>query len=618
MPSVFAAKVSPQHPTLVPSAPTNPTLRPTGPSVFNIAEAPTLQGHTGRTGEMAPSVFARGASEPTLQGAPQPLHSVPRQPTLEMEAKPLATSAAGIAQELGLPLGSADVWSELQRRVPTYRGSAPSAFARAPSRTAMPAFPPPAVSDPSMATRPDMPLALRSGRTEQIPALMNTPIGGYMERVGADESEGEHETSILRRALPWAGAAAAAGLAGYGAYKGLRRFQPSSSAKVRQIQQAGRKGFSISDVAKPTEAEQMLGGNTHRISEPGTHVTDAHGVALEPPQLLPPREVPGAVLSYAPHLDRESIKPEVAINFGPAAKALSDKGSFADVMYAQGSGDAIPHTRRLSDIVAEAERQGTSIFQTKANTEPKPLGYERWPQAKRDLRWQAEQVGLDPEAVTKLLGHSDWYIKPTQGARENAANDFASPTSNLWDGPLRRVSEMRTHPDEHIIQAKIPIKNEYRVHTLDDQPFEFLHRRAPSGLIDKAWDSVTKLLGAKAGGSAVPVLSPWKRQQLRQFTAEHMSRLKMEPGEHLHQGIDVAELPDGTFKFIESNPFPATHTGNPFVSEQLQRQVTGRWSPRVARMGAAGVGGATGLAGLIAASKLTGNNDDNSSQDQRA
>ena len=450
----------------------------------------------------------------------------------------------------------------------------------------------------------------------EIPALSNTPVGGYMERVGADESEDKHETSFLRRALPWAGAAAASGLTGYAAYKGLRRYALHGTASLRALQeQAKGLPFVVSQPKDPTRGEQVLGGNTYRKATPQRpptkqekkdfllrNVPYPHGVEGSAPE-----SIDAAMLTYAPSWDRSTTKPKVPINYGRLAEQMSNKGDFDRIMRDVGNGAALPHTRTVQDLMQEAEQRGMSLFKTRSGAAAKST----------DMMAPETEYAVDHDVLSKLFGHKDYLIKPTLEACAKA-DSFLSSGDAGFDP---RAQSAFSTPQYHVVQEKMPIKHEYRVHAVDDQPVAYLHRRSPNSNkhLANAWDAVTRLLGAKAGGAAVPVLSPQKREQLDAFMRPALAKLRNSPhwreGQHMHQGFDVAELPDGTFKFIESNPWPATHTENPYVSSAVEHAVTGRHSRRVAGAGALAAGGLAGGLGVARALDDDGDNKQAAEED---
>jgi hypothetical protein len=163
------------------------------------------------------------------------------------------------------------------------------------------------------------------------------------------------------------------------------------------------------------------------------------------------------------------------------------------------------------------------------------------------------------------------------------------------------VSEAFKDPTQFIFQEKMPIKNEYRVHTLNNEPFTATHRYLPEplrGLWDKTME---KLFRAGGGGGAVVPLMGKRRRDLHDFIRKSTAHLKpadgkslSDVGESMHIAWDVAELPDGTFKLIEANPIPGTLM-NPIVGRKLRRQVMGNWSRPISALGGAALAAPTGL-----------------------
>ena len=158
------------------------------------------------------------------------------------------------------------------------------------------------------------------------------------------------------------------------------------------------------------------------------------------------------------------------------------------------------------------------------------------------------------------------------------------------------ISGVLQHPDRFIIQRKLPIEREYRVHTLNNEPYASTHRWIPNETLRGMWN---KVMGG-GGGAFLPVTGG-ERQGLEDFVRRATQHLQgaegqtlHELGHDLHAAYDVARLPDGTFKLIEANTTPGTFM-NPAVNQRFQRALTGRWSRPVAGATALGAAGAAGL-----------------------
>jgi hypothetical protein len=194
-----------------------------------------------------------------------------------------------------------------------------------------------------------------------------------------------------------------------------------------------------------------------------------------------------------------------------------------------------------------------------------------------------------------------WLIKPV----DESLGDVASFVSNKTDLKDSRWQDIAKNPNRFILQQKIPIKNEYRVHTVQGVPFASTHRRLPEGKIRDAWNRMSSSLGIGEGGFAHMPVTGDRRQALEDFVSKVNKPLTSHyDNAPLHQAFDVAELPDGTFRLIESNPTPGTFN-NPLISRKLQESVTGRMHQDKALLGAAGLG--TGLGVGTAALSSTQN-----------
>lgn len=152
------------------------------------------------------------------------------------------------------------------------------------------------------------------------------------------------------------------------------------------------------------------------------------------------------------------------------------------------------------------------------------------------------------------------------------------------------VREALQNPNRFIIQRKMPIQQEYRVHTLEGQPFASTHRWIPHEGIRKVWN---RLMGG-GGGAFLPATGKTRRE-LEDFVQQATKHLRTEggkplasAGESMHAAYDVAKLKDGTYKLIEANPVPGTLM-NPIIAQRLQRQAMGRWSRPVAAAGGLGL-----------------------------
>jgi len=243
---------------------------------------------------------------------------------------------------------------------------------------------------------------------------------------------------------------------------------------------------------------------------------------------------------------------DIDINSGNIVDALFDKLTFDKVMRTgvgtgPGMASALPNTMRLDEAL--------------------------------------KRVGGDPKRLKEIF--PDFMLK----ARNES---MGRGIFKSLDDP--GVNEAIQNPSQFIFQEKIPIKNEYRVHTLDNEPFTATHRFMPNKILRDMWNRVA----GGGGGAFVPLMGK-RRRELHDFIRKSTAHLKpadgkslSDVGESMHVAWDVAELPDGTFKLIEANPIPGTLM-NPIVGRKLRRQVMGNWSRPISALGGAALAAPTGL-----------------------
>lgn len=351
-----------------------------------------------------------------------------------------------------------------------------------------------------------------------------------------------------------------AGLAagGIGGYKWLRKQRLSANPLLRKLQQeAGDKTF---EVATHAPAGSM-GKAIRRILYGAPDISSEVQAAGKAGKTLA-RE--GVVLHHGSPYSQLPVEGAININ-APSeglTKALADKSSFGK-------------------IFKQVQEQAPSNVEYIPKTE--------------DLRDVLKAFGGDYD---KALAHlkealpGGFLIKPTDESLGDVAS-FISESTPRDSDKLRMALQ---NPGGFILQEKLPIQSEYRVHTINGVPFTATHRRAPEGAFRSAWDSLTKKMGLGAGGFAHLPVSGEERDALLKFVEESNKPLAEHyAGAPVHQAFDVARLPDGSFRLIESNPTPGTFN-NPAISRKLQEMVTGRMHQDKALLGAAGLGlGAGGL-----------------------
>jgi hypothetical protein len=224
-----------------------------------------------------------------------------------------------------------------------------------------------------------------------------------------------------------------------------------------------------------------------------------------------------------------------------------------------------------------------------------PEGVEIIPKTE-DFADVMNAFGNDYEAVKRHLAQAlpgGYLIKPI----DESLGDVSRFINETTPADSRLLSEALKNPKSFILQEKLPIKNEFRVHTINGIPFTATHRRAPEGAFRNAWNAVSDTLGIGQGGFAhMPVTGP-DRQALMKFVEDANAPLAEHYGTApMHQAFDVAQLEDGTYRLIESNPTAGTFN-NPLISRKLQETVTGRMHQDKAALGALGLSGLGGTAG---------------------
>lgn len=382
---------------------------------------------------------------------------------------------------------------------------------------------------------------------EQLAKLAATLVNpamnpGHLEspKMAAKKDEDE-KPSLLRRAAPVGAAAALAGLGTYGA---LRKFRPSAIPELRALQEKAKdKAFEVATSAPQGRGlRSMLFG----AKDIPSNLRDTVGGVARP----------GAtVLQHTGN--QATTHGAVTINAGVLPGALDDKHTFSQVMqHGTGGGAGLEGAIPKTDLLKQRLREVPHEHLSKAY----PTGY---------------------------------VIKPRTGSMSKAENLLTEATPA--DDP--RLREALRNPGEFIIQEKIPIQKEFRVHLVNNVPFTASHRELPHEGLRSLWN---KHMGG-GGGAFVPVMGE-ERQRLMDFarnSTKHIGQTEggnlMGQSEHLHHALDIARLPDGSFKVIESNPTPGTLM-NPIVSRKLQHMVTGRVPKDVAALGGLGAAAGTGLA----------------------
>jgi hypothetical protein len=374
--------------------------------------------------------------------------------------------------------------------------------------------------------------------------------------------ESKEKTSAEERSWKDYIAPAAGTAAALGTYALARRFRPSAVPSLRNLQEAARgKKFEIA-TARPEGRgiRTLLFGakdvpaSARAAGEEGAGVlgrvkSRVFGYAKDRPQSVVLAHTPGGGTATAPG---------VGINTGALPGALDDKYLFSQIM-TKGTGGG----PGMSGAVPETQLLGETL----------------------------KRVGGDPAKLKRVFEDRGFVIKPRTGSMSKA-EDLLTEATPLSDPRLQQALK---NPKEFIIQEKIPIQKEFRVHMINNVPFTVSHRELPHKGLRGLWN---KYMGG-GGGAFVPVVGK-QRRELKEFTAkatEHIGRTPegkslLGKQESVHQALDVARLPNGELRIIESNPTPGTLM-NPVVSRKLQRMVTGRDPRDVAAIKALGAGALT-------------------------
>lgn len=337
---------------------------------------------------------------------------------------------------------------------------------------------------------------------------------------------------------PWATGAASLG-AGLGTYGLLRRFRPSANPELRAIQNVAKdKQFAIATGREPSKIRQLLYG--------------AKEVPLG-------QDAPGKVVL---HHHGHAKKPigDLDINAGNLTEAMHDKLTFDKLMREGiGSGPGIKSTA-----------EGTRTF-----------------------REAVEMAGNDPEKLKQMYPEG-YLIKPREGSMSHVS-DFVTEQTPMASDKFQTAAR---NADSHLIQERLPIDKEFRVHSVAGEPFSPTHRFLPHAGLRKIWN---KYMGG-GGGAFVPAMGK-EKQELLDFVRESQKHMKAPSGQPLaevgeagHMAFDVAKLQDGTYRLIEANPTPGTLM-NPLTARKLQQMVTGRVPKDVAALGGLGAAGLTAGAG---------------------
>jgi hypothetical protein len=232
----------------------------------------------------------------------------------------------------------------------------------------------------------------------------------------------------------------------------------------------------------------------------------------------------------------------MTINPDRVHHALADKGNFGKIMKEEGLQDAIPATEFLDEV-------------------------------------------LSNKGIAKQFKGKNTYVKSRYDSRAaDEASDAVFP--NLDEAKGMDLEK----PRDYIVQEKMPVSDEFRVHYVAGEPFAINKRWLPEPLANIS-RKISKVLGKDfAGGGYWPAAAK-DRAELSEFMKKSLDPLKKRFGdnEEIFGGFDVIKTPQG-YKIVDQNTAPAT-IDNPLASRKLQRLLTGRWGKDVSGAAALGAGG---------------------------
>jgi len=381
-------------------------------------------------------------------------------------------------------------------------------------------------------------------------------VSSSLEALGLQQPE----TPTWQKGMLAGAAGLGLGALGYGL---MRRFRLSPNARIRGLQQATKgKQYTVGGIPKnlardahgpykvttPEELAQARAAG-HEISS-----GKQFEYRLGGPSPDPRKASDQVVYHYFPDEVGKGLG-AVELGTGTSAteKALQDKLRFHELMPKH----TIP-TRTLHDVLQEQKVR------------------------------QAWQIDQRLDAINKAYPGGA-VIKGRTGAQ--GENVFMSGTPKFEQA-------LRNSTDDMLIQPRLPINKEYRVHSLAGHPYSTSQRFLP----EIVRNTLSKITGKPVGSSVFLPTNPLRSRRLRKFVEEAEATLPAEHRQGLaHLGYDVAELPGGKFVLVEGNAGPLGSLLNPAISQQLRRQVMGRWSPQAAALGALGLGtaGAVGTAAAV-------------------
>jgi hypothetical protein len=183
------------------------------------------------------------------------------------------------------------------------------------------------------------------------------------------------------------------------------------------------------------------------------------------------------------------------------------------------------------------------------------------------------KTGGSARGLKRLFGKDGYVIKKIASSNTKLS---MFPNEKTFKVSNPKMAAIAKKADKYIIQQRLKVNGEFRVHFVNGEPFAIHHR----------WD---KGIG-KLNPFNSPVLDQKKVEALKKFTKENFPKLpgvKMGRNQSVMGAFDIAETEKG-FKFLEANTRPQTHW-DPFISRAFHRQLHGRWGRDVAAGAGAGV-----------------------------